>query len=764
MNTVEKTVLLWMDYLILNPAKVAFLSLLLFGLFLIGLPKFDMNPSPRDYMGKDLPVVQRLIELEQEYIEDTNIFIMLMPDDGNIFTKKTLSAIHEFTESAWQLPNVVRVDSISNFQHTTADGDDLLVQSLIGSVTELNKERIATIKNVSLNEPFLLNSLVSDTGHATGINILFSVDLGDNVNVASIYRQLDEIKAQFKNKYPEIHVYESGYVSMVSHWLRAAYLDVKHVFSLSGVIILLGMTWFFSSFRASLAVCFIGILSVLVSLGFLGLLGKVLNPATLLSTLMVLVLGLADGIHITKNVQRFLGEGYKRDEAIKRSVVANFMPILLTSVTTAIGFLTFNFSGYSGIELMGNFVAFGVLVAFILSITLLPVLLRYCGLETVSDRNTRFSGRLSSVVVKYNKHLLIITVPSIIFCLFCISLIEFDERMTRYLRDDYVYTAHLDKIQEELTGTTSIIYNFKSVDDAGVSSPDFMAKIEAFVEWSRLQPEVRYVSSYTDTVKRLNKNLHADNAEYYRLPEDANLAAQYILLYEMSLPYGLTLSNHINLDKTAVRVFLGTNDLSLNETKAILKRNTDWLAQYAPDLNPIANSDSITSLLVTEKSFYSIMLSGIFALVIIGIILLLTFRSFLAGLLCVVSVITPILVSYGLWGLFVGRIGLSGAFAMCMVIGIAVDFSVHFISKFVYARRQLSLDAERSVRYAFNLVSTPIITSVVVLGGGFLILVVSVFEYNVVMGTLTSLCIMFSAISTFLLIPSLLLSNKFRIQ
>ena len=262
-------------------------------------------------------------------------------------------------------------------------------------------------------------------------------------------------------------------------------------------------------------------------------------------------------------------------------------------------------------------------------------------------------------------------------------------------------------------------------------------------------------------MKQLNKSMHGDDHDYYRLPSDKEMAAQYLLLYELSLPYGLDLTNAINMEKSGTRVVLTTNDMSSPRALEALAEVETWLTRNIPEFNPVANSNTLTPLLAIAPAVEAMILNGITALVIIGTLLLFTFRSFYAGLICVITLLSPILVTYGIWGVFNGEIGLSGGLTICMVIGISVDFSVHFVSKFVYALRQLGCSVEDAVRYAFKLVTAPIVTSTVILCGGFAMLSFSIFQYNIVMGQITSLCIFLAALSALLLLPSALLSNWF---
>lgn len=764
MSNFEQGVNRWISFIVNRPLVAILASLLISTVFLAGLPYFDLNSSPRDYLGKEMPLVKHLTALEDEYVEDTNILLMIRPKQGDIFNRNVLSVVEELTGAAWKLPYSRRVDSLSNFQYTYAEEDDLIVEDLVTDAAGLTEQDLQHIRNIALSEPALANYLVANDGGATGINILFNIDLGKSEQTDEVYSVLNRIKDEVQSQHPDIEIYETGYLSLSYHWRQGAIEDQEKVVIPAVALIFLGLIYFLGNIRAALAIAITGVLSVVISLGMLGLFRLLLTPSSILSCLMILVLGLADGIHIVKNVRRYLAAGSSTKEAIIEALAVNLTPIFLTSITTAIGFLTFNFTGYAGIRILGNFVAFGVMVAFLLSISLLPAMLCFCNLKPEVQRTeNKAYTLLADFVIRFRVLILWLTIPAVLISMYLISFNEFDERITRYLKEGYVFTDHLDIIQEEMTGAAGMIYNFSSGKPGGVSNPEFIRKVDDFARWAESRPKVRHVSTYTDTLKRLNFNMHGDDRNYYRLPESEELAAQYLLLYELSLPYGLGLTNQINLDKSATRVVLTTDDLSLNESKALVAINKQWLAEHAPEFDSFANSSTMSSLMMADESIQINVFSGVVALVIIGVILLFTFRSFNAGLICVICVVSPMLATYGVWGITKGIIDLPTSLTVCMVIGLSVDFSVHFVSKFVYARRKLNRSIEDSVRYSFMVVSGPIATSTVVLGGGFLILSLSQLTFNVVLGEVMAMCILFSAIATFLLVPSILLSGKLKI-
>jgi uncharacterized protein len=736
-------------------------SLLLCAGLMTGIGDFRIEASVKRFIGEDNHMVVHLNELEAEYIDDSNIFIMVKPDQGTVFTKATLTAIQEITAAAWQIPNLRRVDSLTNFQHTSVDGDELTVESLVPDDSSLESDDLARIRNIALQETRLAGLLVARDGRAAAINMLFSIDASDDVQRFATADAVAEIKADINKRYPGIELYEAGFVSMMHKMTETAAADARSLYSFSLVLIMGFLLWFFHSLSNTLVVMLVGVLSVAASIGFFGLIGGYLTPPTALGVLMVLILALADGIHIVESTRKYLGDGATKSEAIQLGVVRNFTAIGLTSITTAIGFLSFNFNDFVGIKMLGNYVAFGVLLAFLLSITLLPALLYYCKLVPEVYKKSGLSYQaIASWVIRYNRNVLIGSVALLLLSLYCVSLNELDDSITRHVKPSHPLRQDARQIERDLTGSISAIYNFRSVSPDGVTDLEYMRKVMEFSDWVKGQPGVRHVSAYTDILQQLNQDLNGGGSEFYGLPVSTELAAQYLLLYELSLPYGLELSNQINFDKTATRVVITTDDFTIRQTNDFVRRNSQWLAMHAPDFDSFANSSILSSNLTVEASIWNTLTGALLAIAIIAVVLSLTFRALVPGLLCVLTVVAPMVFSFGLWGLTVGVIDMPSTLALCMVIGISVDFSVHFISRYLYARRSLSLNSEQGIVYTFTNVASPIVTSTLALGSGFLVMVLGQFQFGARMGLLTSLCIVMSLFTVFTVLPSLLLLGR----
>jgi hypothetical protein len=263
----------------------------------------------------------------------------------------------------------------------------------------------------------------------------------------------------------------------------------------------------------------------------------------------------------------------------------------------------------------------------------------------------------------------------------------------------------------------------------------------------------------TDTFKRLNQSMHGDSSDWYRLPAERELAAQYLLLYEMSLPYGLDLNNQINIDKSATRMTVMLYNMTTNSVLELEQRSRQWMQDnLPPSMQNDAASPTLMFSHIGERNIRSMLLGTTVALLLISLILVFALRSPRIGLLSLLPNLIPAALAFGVWGLFVGQIGLALSVVTGMTLGIVVDDTVHFLSKYLRARREKGLDAQDAVRYAFSTVGLALVVTSIVLIAGFMVLTFSAFTLNSNMAFMTAVTIFFALIADFLLLPPLLMA------
>jgi len=309
-----------------------------------------------------------------------------------------------------------------------------------------------------------------------------------------------------------------------------------------------------------------------------------------------------------------------------------------------------------------------------------------------------------------------------------------------------------------LTGIYNIEYSLGAGEADGISNPKYLNKLDELDRWFREQENVLHVSTFSETMKRVNKSMHGDDPSYYIIPEAKNEAAQYLLLYEMSLPYGLDLNNQINVDKSETRFTVTLANVSSNEIMALNDKAENWLRENAPEeMFSYGSSTAIMFSRITRTNMNSMLKSGIGALIIISFILIFALRSAKYGALSIIPNITPIAVAFGLWGIFNGQVNMSLAVVLGMTLGIVVDDTVHMLSKYIRARRELGKSASDAVRYTFATVGKAIIVTTIILTTGFSVLMQSSFGFNSDMGKMTAITIVVALVLDLLLLPSLLL-------
>ncbi|MEN8214052.1 MAG: MMPL family transporter, partial [Pseudomonadota bacterium] len=512
-------------------------------------------------------------------------------------------------------------------------------------------------------------------------------------------------------------------------------------------------------FGGTVGTLLVTIFSILGAMGLAGWLGIALSPPVMSAPVIILTLGVADCVHILTNWMQGVRHGANRQDAMVESLRINLMPVFLTSITTAIGFLTLNFSDAPPFHDLGNISVFGVLIAYVLSVLFLPALMMILPLRVRSG--TRSGAHLmvgfSEWVIRHRRALL----PGMgVLILLLVSLAPFNvanDIYVHYFDDKIEFRRDTDFTLENLTGMYYMDFSLDSSEESGVSRPEFMRQVEQLTDWLRRQPEVIHVSTITDTMKRLNKNMHADEPGWYKLPGQRDLAAQFLLLYEMSLPYGLDLNNQIDIEKRATRISVTMKTISTVEVLDVEQRVHRWMQENTPEILAWGSSPTVMFAHIGMNNIRSMVLGTALALVVISFILIFALRSLRFGLVSLIPNLAPAGMAFGLWALVDGEIGLALSVVAAMTLGIVVDDTVHFLSKYLRARREQGLNAADAVRYSFRTVGVALWITSLALIAGFLVLATSSFELNAGMGVLTSIVIAFALLADFLLLPPLLI-------
>jgi len=714
----------------------------------------------RYFFTEQNPNLQAFEQLERTYTSPDTLLWVMRPHEGKITTPGRLAIIEEITERAWQTPFSIRVDSLTNYQHTSADGDDLTVRDLIDVPQTLNDAGARAIGDIALNEPIIADRLISDDETTTAIVATLRMPRDDMAATTKAMDHARALLADMREKHPDIRFELTGSVALSNSFSEAAQADLSTLTPAMYIVLALVVFLLTRSLSGTVATLFVVTFSAFAAMGLvMGWFGVKLTPPSSGAPTIILTIAVADSIHILVTMLVQMRKGMTKHEAIIESLRVNWGPVFLTSVTTAIGFASLNFSDAPPFRDLGNTAAVGALIAWALSVSFLPAMLAILPVTAKGAlvKQSEWMESFAEKVIARPRVLLVVMLAIIAGLTAFLPRLTFNDRFVEYFDDRMEFRVASDWAADHLTGIYQISYSLPSGETGGVSNPEYVAKVEAFANYMRTQPEVVHVSAFSDVMKRINKSMHGDREDYYRVPDDRQMAAQFLLLYEMSLPYGLDLNDQINVDKSSTKLTLTLTDISTTEMQDLINRGDDWLKENAPDMYAYPAGQAVMFAFIGRSNFDAMTTGTAIALLLISLCLMLALRNLKLGIISLVPNLTPPVAAFGILALFTTEVGFWSTFVIATALGLIVDATVHFLSKYRRANIEQGKSPEDSVRYAFSTVGTALWVSTFVLVIGFAILALSPFKVNAMLGIMVALTVAVALIIDFLLLPALLI-------
>ena len=751
------------EFITKRPFLVIFLSLLVGFTALFGAQHLRFTNDYRYFFSNENPYLTAFEELERTYSSPDTIIYVYQPKDGSDATSpEALNLAWDLTDAGWQIPYSTRVDSVTNFQNTRAIGDDdLEVRALLEDPADISPDKIAYIEDTILNEPLLAGRLMSHDKSTAAVMVSLRPPRDDVAATNSIVTDARKLHEAMRAKYPDIRIELTGSQMLSNAFAEAAQSDLSTLtptmFLLIAVVLILTTRKLFATFAAMVVVT----LSAFAAMGSGGWLGIPLSPPASGAPTIILTVAIADCVHILITALVAQGRGLEKRAAIIESLSVNAQAVFLTSVTTAIGLFSLNFSDAPPYRDLGNLSGMGALYAWFFSMTLFPALLSVLPMKAsnVVDRQSRSMEWLADHIIAKRKPLLYIMLGVAIFGAAMLPRLSFNDRFVEYFDERIDFRQSSDWAADNLTGIYILNYSMAGDDAGAVADPAYLETLDKFAAWMRQQPEVKHVAAFSDVVKRVNRSFNGDRQNFYAVPENRELAAQYVLLYEMSLPYGLDLNDQLNVDKSASRVVVTLDDLGTKEITELRARARAWQEANAPKrMHADPSGQSVMFAYIGQRNFEAMTTGTLLAFILISACLMTALRSLRLGLISLIPNIAPPVVAMGFFSLYRTEVGFWTAFVAATAIGLIVDATVHMLSKYRHARVDLNYSSIDAVRYSFATVGTALWVCSFVLVAGFMVLTLSPFLINAMLGRVVALTIFMALILDFLLLPALLIA------
>ncbi len=704
------------------------------------------------YMPQDHPAFVYSDQAEAWFNIKDGILIAIENPEG-IYNTGTLDKIREITKALQQMPAIQSEDVTSLFTADNIVGteDGLDVKSFYKRSPESNEELDDLRQQVRSNE-MVQGRIISEDETVA----LIVASIADSVFSMTFYNEILAFAESYEG--PE-NIYIAG-VPIVEGTM--AYLGPKDMKTMVPIVILVIIIVLYAvlrSFRHTLATLGVVILSTVWAFGLMAVLGVSIYAVTIMIPVMLIAIGVADGIHLYSHLQLFLDE--HPDASIKDALWDMFKnmwkPVIMTSVTTAVGFISLLTSEVYPIKYFGLFAAFGVMMAMVFSLFLIPAFGFAFGIsrkkpsQRKSKKTTTFLERMSQRfalgTLRYKALVIGITVFLLFFSVIGIQRVWINSSFLANFEKDSDIVLTDAFVNKHFGGTSSINVVLESEEENAMIRPEVEKMIDLMQDEIESLPLVGNSFSISDYIRRMNKVMHADDPAFDVIPDEQDMIAQYLLLYEMSGdPENLWKVVDYDYRKANVTVQLKSdNSKDLKQTIEILEKYRQPFTDLGVEMN-FAGS-GYKALVFTDLILQGQIKSLLMSIVIIILLLALMFRKLSLGLIGSIPVVITAAISFGLMGLLNIPLSTTTALVSSIAIGIGIDYAVHFIERYkIYAKQ--TGDKQQTIAETMHHSGRAIAFNAFVVIMGFLVLLFSVFPPNRSLGALVSLNMFISFVAT----------------
>jgi len=750
--------------IIYRPWRTLIFGLLSLFFLASGLKDLTQDFSYRIWVRTTDPLIISFDAFEKKFGNDDSV-IFVLSNEAGLFNREGIQTIVDLTKAAWQVPEIIRVDSLTNFQWTHAEGDDIIVEELFPEDPHRTENFIRDRKKIALKHEVLPNYLISKDGKMAMIFARVNPVLGGTPNYQSIVAGAKARLQPFKIKHPNYRFQLAGTGTLNDTFREVAEHDIKTLIPVLCALIFLFLMLFFRSLVGVLLPFVVIVAAVTSSLGFAGHIGiKFNNMLTLLPNTLTAIC-IADSIHLLVTFYHRLKQGFAPQEAAYRAFVKDLVPITLTSLSTTIGFFSLIPTELIPVKSLGLLAGMGTLFGLFYCIVLLGPLLSLSSrfikpthtqlAEPKKDHPSDLSLQTITFIKNFKLPLICIFSSILVGFVYLATLNEVNSNPYDFFNNEVPLKKTNDFLIKNIGGSAGPELVIDSGKIEGIKDPVFLEKLDTLRQWLENNPHISRTINIIDILKALNRSLHGDQQAYYKLPETSDAVAQQLFLYNMSLPSGMDLNNRISLDNRYTRVSILWD---LQDSKSSLAY-IDLIEKKAKKLGLNATVTGKVPLYqrmvtyVVETFFFSISM----ALVMVTILLIFIFRSPRLGLLSMLPNVFPLAVGAGAMTLLNKPIDMGTALVTSVCIGIAVDDTIHFLTNF-----NNKIKEGHSVEHALALVLTytgpALITTTVILVCGFGVFIFAEFMPNYNFGILTALVLSTAVIADLILLPAILLT------
>lgn len=661
--------------------------------------------------------------------DETLVVALVAPD---VFTAENLRRIRRIAERATHLDAVQRVVSLDNALDMKSEDGDLVIEPFLDAEIPEDREALAAIRRDVLDNPIYAGSLVAQDGRAAAI-VVYLRDLPERELVASgIDLDLRRIADEERG---DAEVFIAGGTVIKAETSRILVRELSRSIPLAAlVVVVVALLALRTLAGVIVPVATVGT-ALLWTLGIVAATGTSLNLVTALVPTLLLVVGFAYAVHVVAETTDELRDRADHREAVAAALSSVALPVVLTGVTTGVGLLALATSPIGAIREFALIATLGVAATVLAALTIGPALLvilprpRAVG-PAADSAFDRLAAATARGVVRYRAFILAAGAIAGALSIWGMTHIVVSND---FLPDEGELRRNIDAVNVHLQGSNTFYVILETDYRDAFAEPENLREIAQLQDWLEAQPEIGGTTSLVDFLVLINRGFHDDDPAHEQIPDSRRLIKQLFFFAASD-----DLRSHVDSRYQTAAVVVRTLVNDSGAMARLVERIEMRLAELPIQLRPTVTGNGVIVARTLDEIARGQALSLSLAFTAIFAILALLFTSVRVGLLALVPNALPVLVYFGILGGSGITLNTTTGLVACLVLGIAVDDTIHFLARFNAAARQ-RLDETEGVAEALRAVGRPVTITSLALCLGFLTLAGSELRTHAEFGLLASI-------------------------
>lgn len=738
--------------------RISLIASLLFAAFFLAFAPLTKPLENVDFFFlKDHPDVKFYDNFKEIFGNDE--FFVIAFEKEDIFTHKNLALIKDISEQLEGLEEIRKIKSLANVDDTIGEADYFELRKFIEEIPD-SKNELKRLKDQAVDNPLYVKNIISPDARTAAI-LVQVYDRPDDED----YRKklIEKVRRILNNYQKEVDkFYLAGWTTTNLTMAQFMIKDMETFVPITYLTLTFILLLFFRNIRLTLLALANIFLCTGSTMGLMGLTGITLNSVTSIITPLVMALALCDTVHIFSHMEKGILEKYPDKQKALACVLKDVVsPCFLTTLTTAIGFLSLTVSELRPIREFAWIASAGMVFEFIYSFFFLPPLILLFAPEKIYQEHHAGKGmtgvldRINNLVQRHYRLIVIASCIIIPTACWFISKIRVETNPIEYFRKNSSVRNSIAFVDERLSGVGSMDISFKAKEKDAFKNPRNLKIIEEIQDYIKTLKGVDVTTSFVDFMKDMNESFHDEDPEYYRIPESRKLVSQYLLIYDSE-----DIDDFVNSTYDHARIAARLSEHGSAGQERLIRKIREHIEDMGhPGLDIRVTGWVIQNVVTIDTMVKGQVYSLSLAAGIISIIMFFVLRSLAIGCLSLIPNFFPIILNFGIMGAVGIPLNTATALIAAVALGIAVDDTIHFLSEYK-RKREEGISVPDSLKLVTSVKGRAILSSSLILCVGFGVLVLSRFVPTVQFGMLCAIIMITAVIGDLVVLPSILLLKR----